>query len=247
MDILATNGARSASASRLTRYLRQPKPPSILELGRKWLVVELVKSDIMSLCGSLHELNKPPCILTEPNLSFLDADIFSAPFAPETFDVILLASVIQYFRDLPALLNGLFPYLKPQGEIHIVDSPLYTDAEMTDAVHRSRQYYSSLGFPEMAGQYFHHCISDLNVFDPQWNYRPRPHPRWKRCWSLCSGSLDRRKQDGVLAMRPSLKPFHALPQNMTRLPKTTLTSRGCAIRSMLMSNASFQKHPACLS
>lgn len=179
--------ARSASASRLTRYLsRQPKPLSILELGcgNGWLSNLLSKSghDVVGVDQNLHELKQAARVFS-PNskLSFLSADIFSASFAPENFDVILLASVIQYFRDLPDLLIVLMHYLKPQGEIHIIDSPLYTDAEIKNAVHRSRQYYSSLGFPEMAGQYFHHCASDLKAFDSRWLYRPRSHiVQWRR-------------------------------------------------------------------
>ena len=179
--------ARSASASRLTRYLsRRPKPLTILELGcgNGWLSNFMSKSGhrVVGVDKNLYELKQAARVFSSnSNLSFLAADIFSAPFAPETFDVILLASAIQYFRNLPELLTTVLRYLKPQGEIHIMDSPLYADAEITDAVHRSQQYYSSLGFPEMAGQYFHHRESDVRIFDPQWLYRPRPRlPRWKR-------------------------------------------------------------------
>ena len=172
--------ARSASASRLTRYLaRQPKPLTILDLGcgNGWLSNLLSKSGhcVIGADQNLYELKQAARVFSaNPNVTFLDVDIFSAPFAPETFDVILLASAIQYFSNLPVLLNVLFQYLKPQGEIHIIDSPLYTNEEIPDAIQRSGQYYASLGFPEMAEQYFHHCVTDLNPFDPQWLYRPRP-------------------------------------------------------------------------
>jgi len=72
------------------------------------------------------------------------------------------------------LLSILFQYLKPHGEIHIIDSPLYTNDEISDAIQRSGQYYASLGFPEMAEQYFHHCTADLNPFDAKWLYRSAP-------------------------------------------------------------------------
>jgi ubiquinone/menaquinone biosynthesis C-methylase UbiE len=124
---------------------------------------------------NLHELKQAARVFSSnPNVAFLDVDIFSAPFASETFDMILLASAIQYFSDLPALLNTLFQYLKPQGEIHIIDSPLYTSEEIPRAMQRSGQYYASLGFPEMVEQYFHHCVADLGPFDPQWLFRPGP-------------------------------------------------------------------------
>ena len=172
--------ARSTSTSRLTRYLSaKPKPLSILDLGcgNGWLSNQLSRSGqhVTGADQNVYELKQAARVFAaHPNLSFLDVDIFSAPFAPETFDVIILASVIQYFPDLPALLNELSYYLKPQGEIHIIDSPLYTDGEITNAIQRSGQYYSSLGFPEMAEQYFHHCASDINGFDAKWLYRPSP-------------------------------------------------------------------------
>lgn len=170
--------ARSASASRLTRYLaRQAKQLTILDLGcgNGWLANLLFKAghQVVGVDQNLYELKQAARVFSSnPKVTYLDADIFLAPFASETFDVILLASSIQYFPDLPALLNTLFQYLKPQGEIHIIDSPLYTSEEIPSAMQRSGQYYASLGFPEMAEQYFHHCVADLSPFDPQWLYRP---------------------------------------------------------------------------
>lgn len=179
--------ARAASASRLTQYLsRSPKPLTILDLGcgNGWLSNLLRQSGhhVVGVDRNRYELKQAARVFaSNSSLSFLEADIFSAPFAPQSFDVIVLASVIQYFRDLPALLNGLLSYLKPQGEIHIMDSPLYAETELADAVLRSRAYYSSLGFPEMAGFYFHHRLADLDAFDPLWLYRPnRRVLRWKR-------------------------------------------------------------------
>src|SRR5258706_267642 len=179
--------ARAAAASRLIRYLsRQLKPLTILDLGcgNGWLSNLLSKSghNVVGVDQNFYELKQAARVFSSnPNVAFLDVDIFSAPFAPETFDVIVLASVIQYFPNLPMLLNILFQYLKPQGEIHIMDSPLYANDEIQNAIQRSGQYYSSLGFPEMAEQYFHHHEADLNPFDSKWLYRPHPRTlRWKR-------------------------------------------------------------------
>jgi len=162
---------RSASASRLTRYLaRRSKHLSILELGcgNGWLSSQLSKAGhhVVGMDQNLHELKQAARVFPQNSkLFFLEADIFSSPFVPETFDVIVLASVIQYFQDLPALLSLLMNYLKPDGEIHIIDSPLYADNELENALQRSGQYYSSIGFPEMAEYYFHHSKSDLKTFD----------------------------------------------------------------------------------
>ncbi|MEW6285489.1 MAG: class I SAM-dependent methyltransferase [Chloroflexota bacterium] len=172
-------GARSASASRLTRYLaRGPEPLLILDLGcgNGWLANYIAASGhrVLGMDGNRLELRQAARVfLPNPNLHFLEADIFSAPFPFDSFDVILLASVIQYFPDLPALLDLLLKYLKPRGEIHIIDSPLYSDAEIDTAKERTRAYYASLGFPEMAEHYFHHRFSELNGFTWRILYRPR--------------------------------------------------------------------------
>jgi ubiquinone/menaquinone biosynthesis C-methylase UbiE len=172
--------ARSASASRLTRYLsRRSKPLFTLDLGcgNGWLSNLLYRSGhrVIGVDQNRYELKQAARVFSQNSkLSFLEADIFCAPFKSNYFDVILLSSVIQYFRDLPALLKALSRYLKPHGEIHIMDSPLYADTEIEAAVHRTQQYYSTLGFPEMAEQYFQPRISDLKAFEPTRLYQPHP-------------------------------------------------------------------------
>ena len=54
-----------------------------------------------------------------------------------------------------------------------MDSPLYEDSELENAVQRSGQYYSSIGFPEMTEHYFHHRVSDLKRFDAKKLYHPQ--------------------------------------------------------------------------
>lgn len=172
--------ARTASVSRLTQYLLgRSKPLSILDLGcgNGWLSNLLSKQGhrVAGVDQNRHELNQAARVFSpNPCLFFIETNIFSAPFTAGTFDLILLASVIQYFPDLSALLALLLRYLKPHGEIHIMDSPLYSEAELHAAIHRSQQYYSSLGFPQMAEHYFHHRSSELDGFDAKWLYRPQP-------------------------------------------------------------------------
>lgn len=171
--------ARARSASRLTRYLSaRPGPLSILELGcgNGWLsnLLSSVGHSVLGMDQNHHELKQAARVFqAHSRLSFFEADIFSAPFIRACFDVIVLASVLQYFQDAHALVSVLFNYLKPQGEIHILDTPLYLDHELDAAILRSEQYYESLGFPEMAGHYFHHCISDLDALHPKMLYQPR--------------------------------------------------------------------------
>jgi len=174
--------ARAASANRLARYIaRLPQLPCILELGcgNGWLSHKLasvrgVRAWGLDRGGS--ELAQAARLFGASNLAFLNADIFRSPFVPHRFDLIVLASVIQYFPDLSALIRTLKDLLTPGGEIHVLDSPLYSENELTAARERTRAYYASLGFPEMAGLYFHHTVSSLLPFSPRWLYRP---PDWQ--------------------------------------------------------------------
>ena len=172
--------ARARSVSRLTSYLSaRPRPLSILELGcgNGWLSNLISKSrhSVLGMDQNRHELKQARRVFqANSNLSFFEADIFFAPFIPARFDVIILASVLQYFQDALELVSVLSNYLKPNGEIHILDTPLYVDNELDAAILRSRQYYTALGFPEMMSHYFHHRASDVQTLHPMILYQPRP-------------------------------------------------------------------------
>jgi SAM-dependent methyltransferase len=170
--------ARADSMRRLLRYLGQlPQPLSILELGcgNGWLSHRISSLRGVSVWGLDRmgiELTQAARLFNTANVSFLSGDIFSPPFLPGSFDIILLASVIQYFPDLPALIRCLFPLLSQKGEIHLLDSPLYSESLLTLARSRTKDHYSLLGFPEMADHYFHHSAGILKHFTPHWRYRP---------------------------------------------------------------------------
>ena len=170
--------ARADSSSRLIQYLIQrTQPLKILELGcgNGWLsnsLAQIPGAQVWGLDRKSSELAQAARVFHRSNLFFFAGDIFCAPFPPQSFDILVLASVIQYFPDLTLLLSTFVPFLKTAGEIHILDSPLYRPDELTAARDRTRTYYTSLGFPEMADHYHHHSISALDTFAPDWLYRP---------------------------------------------------------------------------
>jgi ubiquinone/menaquinone biosynthesis C-methylase UbiE len=180
--------ARSTSASRLIQYLSpRPKPLRILEIGcgNGWLSNMLAASGhhVIGTDQNSYELHQAARVFSvNPKLLFIKGNIFSAPFSCLQFDVIVLASVIQYFQNVSTLLSLLLNYIKPQGEIHIIDSPFYSQDELISAMRRSQQYYSSLGFPEMSQHYFHHLISDLYAYHPKILYHPKPWKHFLNRW-----------------------------------------------------------------
>jgi len=170
--------ARTDSANRLIHHLMGLHTPLfILELGcgNGWLSHKISTIPGMRIWGldrSSLELTQAARLFSTPNTGFLSANIFQSPFVNNNFDVIILASVIQYFKDLPALIVNLQSLLTKRGEIHLIDSPIYNKKDAISARERTVIYYSKLGFPEMADHYFHHTTDELNKFRPHWLYRP---------------------------------------------------------------------------
>jgi len=164
---------RKNTLKKLIKYLEKKNEKLlILELGcgNGWLSHNLAKSltaEILGVDVNEAELLQGATIFKNyQNLSFLYADIFSADLKNETFDVILLASSIQYFPDLSQLVNRLLELTKPSGEIHFADTPIYSSREESQqAQKRSRDYFVSQGVPEMISKYFHHHYDELRSFN----------------------------------------------------------------------------------
>jgi len=172
--------ARAASCDRLTTYLARFRTQiTVLDLGcgNGWLANRIATATNASVVGldlNRRELHQAQRLFAQRrNLNWVVTDIASAPFVGGTFDIVVIASAIQYFADLPDLVKALVPCLKARGEIHILDSPLYSAEELSAARERSRQYYAGLGFPEMADHYHHHSANALAAYDPAWLYIPQ--------------------------------------------------------------------------
>jgi SAM-dependent methyltransferase len=170
---------RADSATRLTKYLaRLPAPIRVIEVGsgNGWLSNQIARvpgAEVAGLEGNVPELEQARRVFgAVPNLHFVlgDATTAECPFADPS--VIVLASVIQYVPDLPSLIERLLGWLRPGGELHILDSPLYSPANVATAEARSRDYYQRLGVPEMAALYHHHTRQELDRFSPEILYRP---------------------------------------------------------------------------
>jgi SAM-dependent methyltransferase len=170
--------ARADSAHRLLRYIRRlPSPLHVLELGcgNGWLSHKIGALPGVCLWGldrGGFELTQAARIFDSLTTGFLIGDIYQPPFSNNSFDLIILASVIQYFPDLPDLIHKLRRLLTQGGEIHVLDSPLYVRGELAAARERTRAYYAALGLPEMADHYFHHAVSELADFSVQLLYYP---------------------------------------------------------------------------
>ena len=90
--------------------------------------------------------------------------------------MIIFAASIQYFDSLDKIISSVIRFLKPGGEIHIIDSKFYNENEIFGARERTRNYYDKLGFPGMSEYYFHHSWNELDEFNyhvvNEMNYMP---------------------------------------------------------------------------
>ncbi len=198
---------RAGSCAGLVRYLTNlNRPLNILELGsgNGWLshqMVTIPSAHVLGVDRGGPELAQAARVFGQTHLEFTAADIFRAPFQAASFDIIVLASVIQYFPNLTDLILAIRPLLTAVGEIHLLDSPLYPPAELPSARERTQDYYRSLGFPEMASCYHHHATTVLDRFSPRWIYRP------DRQMTRILGLLGRRKSPfpWIMLFRASLR------------------------------------------
>jgi SAM-dependent methyltransferase len=143
---------RRASCRRLIHYLAdRKKAAGILEVGcgNGWLSHQLSTvpgSRVVGLDRSFFELKQAARVFRgKPNLKFIYGDFYSDVLQGLSFDIIVFASAIQHFPSLTSVLKESLPYLRPRGEVHILDSCLYE--------------------PDLAAFHYHYC------YDPRsyWN------------------------------------------------------------------------------
>jgi 2-polyprenyl-3-methyl-5-hydroxy-6-metoxy-1,4-benzoquinol methylase len=156
---------RKKSALRFVEYLKSKnRPLRILDVGcgNGWfshLMSTVGGTEVIGLDVNFTELNQADAIFKKPNLEFACADLNEkTELNNEQFDLIVFNSCLQYFSNPSELFNNLAALLHKDGEIHIIDSPFYQSHAIQKARQRTKIYYTDLGFPEMAANYFHHQI-----------------------------------------------------------------------------------------
>jgi len=179
---------RKNSCRALLSYVKQRSSIlNILEVGcgNGWLSAKLASAADIEVTGL--DVNKPELEQARrvfkkiPGLNFINGTLPSDELKDKKFDMILFAASIQYFQSLEQVINTSLEHLTLLGEIHIMDSPFYLQQEIEAARQRTKEHYSRIGFPEMAGHYFHHNISELENF--QYKILHHPHS-WKNKLSI---------------------------------------------------------------
>ncbi len=105
------------------------------------------------------------------NLNFIYGDPESN-LKEKKIDSIIFAASIQYFESFEEIIQKALRLLKPNGEIHILDSHFYSMSELGAAIERSKLYFEGAGFPEMSQHYFHHTLDSVANFNYRFLYNP---------------------------------------------------------------------------
>jgi len=169
---------RAKSFQRFKEYLKTKKQNlNILDLGcgNGWFCGHLSRTfEHNFYCADVNmtELKQGRKVFNSEQIKFIYADVFNAEIHTASFDIITVNAAVQYFPDLKRLIERLLALIKENGEVHIIDSPFYSKSESISAKKRTMDYYSSIGFSEMAEKYFHHTWDDISNFKFEILYQP---------------------------------------------------------------------------
>lgn len=169
---------RAKSFLRFKNYLsRKTSKLNILDLGcgNGWFTGQLSKEfhhNYFCVDVNIIELEQAARVFDNGQINFIYSDIISTSLPTNIFDIVIINSALQYFQNISVLMKELFFISKPYGEIHIIDSPFYKQQYLPQAKNRTLKYYQSLGFPEMAKNYFHHTIDELKYLRHSYFYNP---------------------------------------------------------------------------
>lgn len=170
---------RKTTANRIITYLKKKnKALKILEVGcgNGWLSAKLAGIKNTTVTGidiNNLELNQAKRVFKKPNLNFICDHIRPDTFGDIRFDVIVFAASIQYFESFEAIMNTSLSILNKDGEVHVADTNFYRANETNSAIERTKDYYTALGYPELAAYYFHRRLNELDKF----NHRILSNPR----------------------------------------------------------------------
>jgi len=161
---------RARSSQRVVQYFKG-RTGNVMDLGcgNGWFAALLAGNtnlNIVALDINFTELAQAKRVFDLRNLHFVYGDVFTMNIPEQLFDYITLSASIQYFGDINLLMESLLKLLKPNGEIHFIDSPFYEEDEVASARERTLNYYKDLGFPEMGSNYFHHTYNEIQ----KWNF-----------------------------------------------------------------------------
>ncbi|MES2557644.1 MAG: methyltransferase domain-containing protein [Bacteroidota bacterium] len=155
---------RRKTQERFCAFLATKNKPTVLDIGcgNGWFTAKIAPyaSDIAGVDVGEEELEQAARCFGNESVKFVCcSDLLLLPEAQ--FDCITFNASIQYFEPSEAFWKSLFRLLKPGGEIHLLDSPIYQSTDQNGARERSANYFNEQQEPAAQGYYFHLTWDDL--------------------------------------------------------------------------------------
>jgi ubiquinone/menaquinone biosynthesis C-methylase UbiE len=168
---------RQKSIKRLVHYINnKPTTLRILDIGcGNGFMTNLLAGKINRAVGvdvNLTELKQAAQAFPDARITWYCLDLLNEVLPEDPFDIITFGASFQYFKDPAQILAVCRKLLAPQGEIHIIDSPFYSDEEKSRAQQNSRNYFQAMQAEAMTEHYHHHSFNALKEFEIEWKYRP---------------------------------------------------------------------------
>lgn len=161
---------RAETAQRFRNYLADFKGRAILEVGcgNGWFSNFIAQSgdfEVVAQDVNVTELKQAAHLFSNSTIQWVFTEDLSL-FSKAAFDLIVFNASIQYFPNISALMRNILPLLTDHGEIHVLDSPYYSNEKAAKAAHqRTVDYYTSMGFTELSRNYHHHAQADFKCFE----------------------------------------------------------------------------------
>ncbi len=167
---------RKKNISRFKTYLNQKaKGLRILDVGcgNGFFTNMMAEGNkVVGVDVNLIELKQAAAAFKNSSVNWYYIDIINETLPEASFDIITFCASFQYFPDPEKLLNKCLQLLNSNGEIHIIDSPFYTEKTKDTAKHNSANYYRKLGTAGMINFYQHNTYSLLKRFNSSFKYQP---------------------------------------------------------------------------
>ena len=143
--------------------------------GNGWfsnILAKELKANVLAIDINMHELEQAARVFNQKNVIFAYLDLLKKPLEHQSCATIIFNSSFQYFDDPKQVLDLCLKMLSKDGEIHIIDSPIYEQDKIAAAKQRSLEYYLQLDCQHMAEYYHHHNKSLFEQYNTTYLYQP---------------------------------------------------------------------------
>jgi len=168
---------RRKNLSRFFKYISAKKGLNILDVGCGngffSNAMQQKGNYVTGLDVNFTELKQAAAAFPLSGVKWICADILNDALPKEKYELITFCCSFQYFGEPELILERCKQILSPGGEIHIIDSPFYTEQSWSEAKTNSEKYYQQMGVGSMSSYYFHHTLDVFKNFNYSVLYRPK--------------------------------------------------------------------------